>query len=393
MRRTKENGITLIALIITVIIMLVLAGVSLNALVGDNGIITNAREASTLTKLSTYKEEVEMNLIKYVPEDDLQRKNNISALGENIKKYIPSLKEEDLSDFAVICGELYYLGADDEMKVSAKQVGINILEESSSKEEAIAELETRAMEGIIRQTGNVSSVENTKYGELLKSRKGNSTDWRIITEISKVDGSVNHVYGDDYYYIGKGTTIEDLGALNSGYIVDYEKQKIINIDYSENFSYTYSDIDSVLGVTDKLVFYIDGKNMEADENGNYNWGEGVYLRSDTKSDEDIHPSDYIANNTFTFDGSNFIEISSENTFDFSKGITFECFGSDLSGYKSGNDHEYGAFFSTYSQVFPTDNPKVFCNTRFALRRMSGSGYRFFYSLNTNKSEFDNGYSE
>ncbi|MBR2289733.1 MAG: hypothetical protein IJ867_03825, partial [Clostridia bacterium] len=39
------------------------------------------------------------------------------------------------------------------------------------------------------------------------------------------------------------------------------------------------------------------------------------------------------------------------------------------------------------------NPKVFCNTRFALRRMSGSGYRFFYSLNTNKSEFDNGYSE
>lgn len=35
-KEKKNSGITLIALIITVIVMLILAGVSLNALVGDN---------------------------------------------------------------------------------------------------------------------------------------------------------------------------------------------------------------------------------------------------------------------------------------------------------------------------------------------------------------------
>ena len=40
----NQNGITLIALVITIIIMLILAGVSINAIVGDNGIITQAQK-------------------------------------------------------------------------------------------------------------------------------------------------------------------------------------------------------------------------------------------------------------------------------------------------------------------------------------------------------------
>ena len=36
----SKNGITLIALVVSIIVMLILAGVSLNATIGDNGIIT-----------------------------------------------------------------------------------------------------------------------------------------------------------------------------------------------------------------------------------------------------------------------------------------------------------------------------------------------------------------
>ena len=42
----KNKGITLIALIVTIIIMLILAGVSINALIGNNGIITKARDTA-----------------------------------------------------------------------------------------------------------------------------------------------------------------------------------------------------------------------------------------------------------------------------------------------------------------------------------------------------------
>ena len=41
----KEKGITLIALVVTIVVLLILAGVSINALFGDTGIINKAKEA------------------------------------------------------------------------------------------------------------------------------------------------------------------------------------------------------------------------------------------------------------------------------------------------------------------------------------------------------------
>ena len=41
----KENGITLIALVVTIVVLLILAGVSINALFGNSGIIEKARDA------------------------------------------------------------------------------------------------------------------------------------------------------------------------------------------------------------------------------------------------------------------------------------------------------------------------------------------------------------
>lgn len=48
--KSKNKGITLIALIITIIVLLILAGVSIATLTGHNGLITRAREASTESK-------------------------------------------------------------------------------------------------------------------------------------------------------------------------------------------------------------------------------------------------------------------------------------------------------------------------------------------------------
>ena len=46
MKKTRrQEGITLVALVITVIVLIILAGVTLSTLVGDNGIITKAQEA------------------------------------------------------------------------------------------------------------------------------------------------------------------------------------------------------------------------------------------------------------------------------------------------------------------------------------------------------------
>ena len=55
--KKKEVGITLIALVITVIVLLILAGVTIAALSGDNGILTRAKEAKEKTEQAQKDEE------------------------------------------------------------------------------------------------------------------------------------------------------------------------------------------------------------------------------------------------------------------------------------------------------------------------------------------------
>ena len=43
--KRAQNGITLIALVVTIVVLLILAGVSVNALFGNSGIIEKAKEA------------------------------------------------------------------------------------------------------------------------------------------------------------------------------------------------------------------------------------------------------------------------------------------------------------------------------------------------------------
>ena len=55
--KKEQKGITLIALVITVIVLLILAGVTIAALSGDNGILTKAREAKEKTEQAQKDEE------------------------------------------------------------------------------------------------------------------------------------------------------------------------------------------------------------------------------------------------------------------------------------------------------------------------------------------------
>jgi Tfp pilus assembly major pilin PilA len=58
----KQNGITLVALVITIIVLLILAGVTISMVVGQNGVLSQAKSAATKTKDSEAKEALELAL-------------------------------------------------------------------------------------------------------------------------------------------------------------------------------------------------------------------------------------------------------------------------------------------------------------------------------------------
>ena len=56
----KQKGITLIALVVTIVVLLILAGVTISLLLDENGIIAKSKDARTETRISQIEDEVGM---------------------------------------------------------------------------------------------------------------------------------------------------------------------------------------------------------------------------------------------------------------------------------------------------------------------------------------------
>ncbi len=79
----KNRGITLIALVITIIVLLILAGVSIAMLTGQNGILTQAQNAKQETEEGKIKEQNELakaNAIMNIEKQTYVDKNEESVV-------------------------------------------------------------------------------------------------------------------------------------------------------------------------------------------------------------------------------------------------------------------------------------------------------------------------
>lgn len=101
----KEEGITLIALVVTIIVLIILAGVSINLVLGNNGIITKAKEGKEDYTKARLKEELELKITELQMEKDsfereeLYRLSEIGAEVEDIG--IPAVGEYKDYDFTI----------------------------------------------------------------------------------------------------------------------------------------------------------------------------------------------------------------------------------------------------------------------------------------------------
>ena len=81
-KNMRNRGITLIALVITIIVLLILAGVTIATLTGENGILTRANDAKIATEKAVAKEKVEMEVAGSF---DQYRQFDMDALKQNLK--------------------------------------------------------------------------------------------------------------------------------------------------------------------------------------------------------------------------------------------------------------------------------------------------------------------
>ena len=105
--KNNNKGITLIALVITIIVLLILAGVSIATLTGDNGLLNKAGEAKEQTEVAEVKDRAQLDILDW--QADQLKDNNDATLNDDIvkgildgKDYISGFNEEDLENIKVI---------------------------------------------------------------------------------------------------------------------------------------------------------------------------------------------------------------------------------------------------------------------------------------------------
>ena len=85
----KEKGITLIALVVTIVVLLILAGVSISMLTGENGIIKQAQDAKEETRISGLEEELRVKfedsniLITLEKDEESEELKDVEILGSS----------------------------------------------------------------------------------------------------------------------------------------------------------------------------------------------------------------------------------------------------------------------------------------------------------------------
>ena len=168
---SSNSAITLIALIITIIVLLILAGVTIHMIVGDSGLFGKANEAKFKTMMSSYREEVNLYTSWKVTETMNTDTSGINS-GDPLKSAIEQsivedIKAEDVNmaitdiikdikneakDYVVVYkGEIYY--------VSSKEVKNNEKQIKWCNDIGIKVLEIRKEEGIVVRNGNYELID------------------------------------------------------------------------------------------------------------------------------------------------------------------------------------------------------------------------------------------
>ena len=178
----SEKAITLIALAVTIIVLLILAGVAISLSVGNNGIISRGEVSSEGNKLASYKEKLEMYKAEKLIEDKNFIEETLSA-GKNTLEYntkkedggtiltiIPELDERYIDKLEIIKGQLFLTSTAKKEVQAAKIAGIEFnpydITEDGELQSSDTNLELMSPDGTLTIPSNVSKIGYGAFSNL-----------------------------------------------------------------------------------------------------------------------------------------------------------------------------------------------------------------------------------
>ena len=263
-RLKTHKGITLIALVITIIVLLILAGVAIATLTGDNGIIAKAQQAKMQNDKAAAKEKVDLAIAASFDETgkiDLgQLKNNLNNI-DGINPKVGDLTDESFPLEVTV----------DEIKVIIKKDGNGNYSTSFGDDENLAQAPTSWVKttktdsnwysyngDTVNAPKLVGKMTPIKYNLDLPSGANKTNKWaNAIT----ADGSMwvwipRYAYKITYYtdsnYTTTSTTKTQYGKIDVAF-VKYENGQNTFLNSTDSGTITTDPTSQGAGTTNWLV--------------------------------------------------------------------------------------------------------------------------------------------
>ena len=219
----KHNqGITLIALVLTIIVLLILAGVSIAMLTGSNGILTQASNAKQVTEESTEKEKRQLSQVE--ASTHLENYDYTDAEG-NTAKIPAGFAVSNVEGENLVSKGLVIIGT-----TGNEYVWIPCTKATYKREETAwgiendpADAPTKALKDELTLTGVTPS----------KVEADNGITTTVLNEIvSQVNSEIASVEANGGYYIGR----YEAGKENNVAVIKQNQEPYANIKWSQAYA-------------------------------------------------------------------------------------------------------------------------------------------------------------
>ena len=213
----KKRGITLIALVITIITILILAGVSINLIIGKNGIVERAQTTGKIQTVASIKEALELEKGDLLVNSKTVNLNNyLDQISNGDKKYEISSKE-------IIDDKNAEIIVDDKYKFALKDTEEGDVEVTYQGVAASSDLSISAKSGtyVYPNGGTFTVTNNATRGELTVS-----SDATNIATATIEGNTVTVVPGTT---AGKANIIVKSSANG-----DYAENKVVHVATVQN---------------------------------------------------------------------------------------------------------------------------------------------------------------
>lgn len=276
--KTKENtGITLIALVLTIIVLLILSGISISMLTGENGILTRAKEAKTKTELAIEKEQLQMAITEALTENNnILTKEKLQNTLAKINNETPNIVENTDGSFTIAYSQkIYYINTnkstiiDKNLKISSASDLKKLRDDvnlGNSYKECYIYLENDIY---LPEEENWTPIgyysdeieNNVEFYGIFDGRGNKIHGLNVSNENERYHGLFGYNKGTIMNLeIASDSTI--LGKGNTGAIVGYNVGSVINCKSEATIQSNYNNTGGVVGKNDGLVSScINGGNV------------------------------------------------------------------------------------------------------------------------------------